>query len=148
MWRRILEDMQDIVTFASPSLTTRLDFSLGPYRIKASTFDEILPFALENDYITLIEVPDGHALDAISYFAEQPEFADWGAAVFLEYLRRDHPELSQMEWSEIGTSPMLIAKLYSGYMGAGGDWDLWRSNINPGPNALARMGLLQPENTE
>ncbi len=149
LWRRALEDAQDIATFAIPRITTRLDFSLGPYRIKASTVEgTLLPFALENDYLTLIDVPRRHAIDAIGYFAEQPEFSTWSAAVYLEYLRRDHPDLAQMDWPEIAASPLLIAKLYSGYMGAGGAWDMWRADLQPGPIALSRLGIPASELTE
>lgn len=50
-------------------------------------------------------------------------------------------------WAEIETQPLLIAKLYSGYMGAGGDWAMWRSQLTPGPVALDRMNLSQASST-
>ena len=59
----------------------------------------------------------------------------------LEHLRRRHPELRDMSWDLITSEPQLVAKLYSGYMGAGGDWETWEVTLTPGPEAVRRMGL-------
>ena len=61
--------------------------------------------------------------------------------MILDWLRLDHPRLSAMTWEEIATDPSLVAKLYSGCMGAGGDWDAWRADVAPGPVARERMRL-------
>lgn len=49
--------------------------------------------------------------------------------------------MTELAWLEIEAEPELIAKLYSGYMGAGGAWELWRENLNPGSVAKIRLGL-------
>ncbi len=63
----------------------------------------------------------------------------WQAAVVLEHLRSDHPHLRRLGWDAIAHDPRLVALLYSGYLGAGGDWDAWRASAEPGPEALQRM---------
>jgi hypothetical protein len=36
-------------------------------------------------------------------------------------------------------SPGLVYKLYSGYMGAGGDWDGWKASLTPGAESRRRF---------
>lgn len=140
--RRFAEDLQDVLVFASPELAYRLNFSVGRYRIKAQTIRDRLSWAQDNGYLKL---HDGTSEEAFShanaYFSEQPSLNDWQASIYLEWLRQDHPDLSKQTWAEIASDPKLVAKVYSGYMGAGGDWALWRSNLTPGPVALSRMNL-------
>ena len=50
-----------------------------------------------------------------------PNVCHWQAEVYLAKLKSEHPQLKQLNWSEIEQNNELIAKLYSGYMGAGGD---------------------------
>lgn len=141
--RRAAEEAQDVLVFASPRLAYLLNFSVGRYRIKARTIEEILPWAIKQKYLVL----DGTTIEdfahALAYFSEQPVLNDWQAAVYLEWLRRDHSQLVTMTWPDIASNPMLVAKLYSGYMGAGGDWDFWRSDLTPGPVSIRRLGLDQ-----
>jgi hypothetical protein len=73
-------------------------------------------------------------------FALQPSINDWQASVLLEYLRQRHPALRNMKWEVIAADPNAIAKLYSGYMGAGGDWALWKSDLVPGAVSRDRLG--------
>ena len=75
----------------------------------------------------------------IAYFSHQPAINDWQIAIYLEWLRRDHPMLRKRNWSEISADDQLISKLYSGYMGAGGDWDSWRSDEMPGNESKKRF---------
>ena len=79
----------------------------------------------------------------LPYFSEQQVINDWQVAVILESLRRDHPQLREMTWDRIAADPSLVAKLYSGYMGAGGAWDQWRATLTPGPVARRRMELAE-----
>lgn len=139
--RQLAEYGQDIVTFAAPALTYRFNFSVGPYHIKARTIEELLPFAVDNGFVTINNAPDHHALQAIAYFAEQPGLVTWGAALVLESLRQRHPQLRDLDWETIADDDQLIAKLYSGYMGAGGDWATWEASLAPGPEARRRLGL-------
>lgn len=144
--RRMIEGMQDAAAFLVPSLVYKFDFSVGPFRLKGHTLNKTIPWANEQGYL---EIHQGLQADfhwLFVYLAEQPGLADWGAAVLLERLRRRHPQLSQLTWQEIAANRILIAKLYSGYMGAGGDWDAWEADLRPGPVAAARMGITLAEN--
>ena len=139
--RKLAEEAEDVVTFFWPPIVTTLDLSVGPYRMKASTLKELIPWTISEGYLTVVDVEPHKALQAISYFSEQPALADWGAAVILENLRLRHPKLRDMDWNSISSNPDLIAKLYSGYMGAGGDWTAWEATLKPGPESLRRMNL-------
>lgn len=141
--RRAAEEAQDVVVFASPRLAYLLNFSVGRYRIKARTIEDILPWAIKQKYLMLKGTSTEDFAHALAYFSEQPVLNDWQAAVYLEWLRRDHPQLVTMTWPNIASDPMIVAKLYSGYMGAGGDWNLWRRNLTPGPESIKRLGLDQ-----
>ncbi len=141
--RRATEEAQDVMVFASPRLAYLANFSVGRYRIKAQTIEEILPWAIEQGYLTLDSTPLEDFARALAYFSEQPVLNDWQAAVYLDWLRQDHPELVTLTWPDIASDPMLVAKLYSGYMGAGGDWGLWHKDLTPGSVSLRRLGLDQ-----
>ena len=139
--RRLAEQVQDVVVFASPALANRLSFSVGRYRMKADTISHLVPWAIKKGFLTL-DGTDPHTFSkAMAYFSEQPVLNDWQAAVYLEWLRLDHPMLKDLTWEAIANDLFLVAKLYSGYMGAGGDWEGWRADTMPGPVALRRLGL-------
>ena len=139
--RRLTEEAEDILALLWPGGVSALNLSVGPYRIKAETIRSLLPWAIEEGYLTIVDVEQDRALSAIAYFSEQPALADWGATVVLEQLRQRHPELRRIPWERIAADPRIVAKLYSGYMGAGGDWETWEGSLTPGPEALRRMGL-------
>ena len=109
--------------------------------MKAQTIEDLLPWAIDRKYLILKDIKTEDFAHAVAYFSEQPVLNDWQASVYLEWLRQDHPELVALNWSQIASDRMLVAKLYSGYMGAGGDWDTWRANLTPGVVALSRLGL-------
>ena len=46
-----------------------------------------------------------------------------------------------MPWSQIAGDRRLTAKLYSGYLGAGGDWAGWKASVEPGAVARKRLGI-------
>ena len=127
--------------FASPETAYKMNFSVGRYRIKARTIEAILPWAIEQRFVVLEETSPKSFAHAIAYFSEQPGLNDWQAATYLEWLRQDHPKMADMSWPDIAADPERVAKLYSGYMGAGGAWDLWRENMTPGAVARKRLGL-------
>lgn len=139
--RRLIEEAQDVVVFTSPELAYKLNFSVGRYRIKANSIEAILPWAIERRFIILEETSPTDFAHALAYFSEQPGLNDWQAATYLQWLKEDHPLMANLTWSEIEAEPKLVAKLYSGYMGAGGAWELWRENLVPGPIAKQRLGL-------
>ncbi|WP_133057685.1 hypothetical protein [Falsiruegeria litorea] len=139
--RQLAEEAQDVLVFTSPEIAYKMDFSVGRYRIKAQTVEAILPWAVENNFVVLRTTSAKSFSHALAYFSEQPGLNDWQAATYLEWLKKSHPLMASTPWSEIAANPELVAKLYSGYMGAGGDWDLWRENLTPGPIAVQRLGL-------
>jgi hypothetical protein len=140
-YRRAAEYAQDVLTFLSPRLTYRLNFSVGRYRIKPATIEALIPWAEQQGYLQMHGTPDERLRHLLPYFSEQPVINDWQVAVILESLRRDHPTLREMSWEQIAADPALVAKVYSGYMGAGGDWEQWRATLTPGPIARTRMRL-------
>lgn len=142
--RRVVESAQDVAAFVYPPLVYRLNFSVGPYRLKGQTVAEIVPWALENGHLDLLQAPKDDFHWLYVYFAEQPGLSDWGAAVYLETLRLKHPDLRTMTWEVIAADPLLVAKVYSGYLGAGGDWDGWAGDLRPGPVAASRLGVPLP----
>ncbi|MEO1092278.1 MAG: hypothetical protein AAFX81_16775 [Pseudomonadota bacterium] len=139
--RRLVEEGQDVLVFASPEIAYRMNFSVGRYRIKAKTIEDILPWAIEQRFVVLEDTSPTSFAHALAYFSEQPVLNDWQAGTYLEWLKQDHPMMIDLAWSYIAASPELVAKLYSGYMGAGGAWELWRENLAPGPVAKQRLGL-------
>ena len=145
--RRAAEGVQDMAAILHPPLVYALDFSVGPFHLKGRTLDETIPWAIEQGYLQVHDAParDFHWLYV--YLAEQPGLADWGAAVHLEWLRQKHPGLRALTWDEIAADPRLVAKVYSGYVGAGGDWEAWEADLTPGPVAAARLGLTAATDT-
>lgn len=138
--RRTAEDLQDAIALLSPRLAFARDFSLGPYRIKASTVRETLDYALAKDYLTVRSEPSGEYKDVLPQFALQPSINDWEAGVLLDFLKTRHPQLRTMTWDQIAADQNAIAKLYSGYMGAGGDWTTWEADTVPGAVSRERLG--------
>ncbi len=139
--RRLVEEAQDVIVFASPEMAYKLNFSVGRYRIKANSIEAILPWAIKRRLVVLEKTAPTSFAHALAYFSEQPVLNDWQAATYLQWLKEDHPLMTDLTWSEIEAKPELVAKLYSGYMGAGGAWELWRENLTPGSVAKQRLGL-------
>lgn len=139
--RRLAEDLQDIACFVWPGLIYRLDASVGPYRIKAHSVVGLLGYAVERGYLAPVRPQDSRHAKLVPYFAMQPVMNEWQAALLLQHLKEQHPLLAPLDWSAIAADRRLIAKLYSGYMGAGGDWETWRATLEPGAVARERLGL-------
>lgn len=139
--RRKAEDLQDALGLVWPRLAFAGDFSVGNYRIKASTVYETLDFAVDNDYLVVDSNRAANYDEVVPFFALQPSFNDWQASVLLERLRLRHPQLRDRSWNDIASDPNAIAKLYSGYMGAGGDWQRWESDMVPGQVSRYRLGF-------
>ncbi len=143
-WRRLVKDAQDSVGVLAPHLVYRLNSSIGPYRIKARTVRGLIGYALEHDYLRIDAVQDPRLDKLLPYFSLQPVLNDWQAALLLQSLKDEHPALAGRSWDEIASDPEAVAKLYSGYMGAGGDWAGWLADDAPGPVARQRLGLGAP----
>ncbi|MEM6496495.1 MAG: hypothetical protein AAF709_07205 [Pseudomonadota bacterium] len=145
--RQFVELMQDVMAFLHPPLVYQMNFSVGPFRLKGQTLEKTIPWARDNGYLIIKEAPvsDFHWLYV--YLAEQPGLSNWGAAVHLEFLRQKHPLLRDISWSDIASDPNLVAKVYSGYLGAGGDWATWEADLVPGKVAVARLGANPGEHS-
>ena len=137
--RQAIELAQDVLAFLHPPLVYRLNLSVGPYRLKGRTLDEMIPWAQQQGYLAVTEAPLAYFHWLYVYLAEQPGLAHWGAATHLEFLRQRHPRLREMDWEMVAADPELIAKIYSGYLGAGNDWPLWEADLVPGKVALSRL---------
>jgi hypothetical protein len=138
--RRIVEDVQDVISFLSPGLIYALNLSVGPYRIKPQSVAGLLDGAIARGYLAIDDVAAVTDPALLSYLSMQPVINQWQAALLLQHLKDDHPQLAALSWPAIASEPRLTAKLYSGYMGAGGDWDGWRATLEPGRVAKRRMG--------
>jgi hypothetical protein len=139
--RRFAEDLQDVLCFISPGLIYALNVSVGPYRIKAQSVAGLIDYAIERDYLIMAVPPRRKDAALLAYFSMQPFINQWQAALILQHLKEQHPLLATMSWSSIAADRRLIAKLYSGYMGAGGDWATWKASIEPGKVAVERLQL-------
>jgi len=138
-WRRAVEALQDIVTFLSPGFVYKMNFSVGRYRIKPHTIDNLTAWAINRGFLEMHTEHDSVSKSFIAYFSHQPAINDWQIAVYLEKLRCDHPTLRNVSWKDIGNNDALIAKMYSGYMGAGGAWEAWKSNESAGAESRKRF---------
>lgn len=143
--RKLLEDLQDIIGFLWPSMVFRLNFSVGVYRIKAKTIEELMQYALDNKYIDISLPKNKKYRYLLAYFSLQPLLSEWQASLLLQSLKDQHSKLKNYSWADIAKDKKLIAKLYSGYMGAGGDWELWHKDLKPGKVAHYRLGLNKNE---
>lgn len=139
IWRRTIELVQDLLTFLSPGIVYKLNFSVGKYRIKPKTIDALIQWSIRNGFLRIHSEDDRRLRAFIAYFSHHPAINDWQISIYLEKLRREHPKLEQLDWAAIGNSDELIAKLYSGYMGAGGDWSAWKRDTTPGLEARKRL---------
>jgi hypothetical protein len=55
--RRMIEGTQDVAAFLAPSFVYKLDFSVGPFRLKGHTLNETIPWAMEHGYLEIGERP-------------------------------------------------------------------------------------------
>lgn len=139
--RKIIEQCQDVMTLLFPRWVYRLNFSVGRMRMKPHTIRELLSWAIKNQFLKLHTRKDDKQAYLLAYFAMQPFVSRWQAGVYLAYLRELHPVLRSRSWDDIEQDTRLVQKLYSGYMGAGGDWETWLKTAEPGPEAVRRFGL-------
>ena len=140
LFRRGVEASQDVAALFWPQLAFTLNVSVGAYRIKPQTIRTLIHFAIQEKYLQM-RIPEDYRFDSFpSCFSMQPALNDWQAALLLQELKMQHPATMEVSWQQIGSSPHLIAKLYSGYMGAGGDWEAWLASDEPGAVSQSRLG--------
>ena len=70
--RRFVGEAQDVIVFASPKMAYKLNFSVGRYRIKAKTIEDILPWAIKRRFVVLEQTSPKDFTHALAYFSEQP----------------------------------------------------------------------------
>lgn len=141
--RGAAEQFQDEVARTSPLEAYAANWSIGRYNIRPSTARAALEWAFAQD----IAGDFGYHHRPSDEELVRQIMDDTQAAVLvkviLSQLRADHPGLSALDWETIEAIDQYIAKLYSGYLGAGGAWEVWRSNLIPGDEARLRLGCTE-----
>jgi hypothetical protein len=137
--RGTAEQFQDQAARSAPLEAYTADWSIGRYNIRPSTARAALDWAfaqgIAGDYGFEHPPTDEEVVRHI-----MDEKAPALVKLILARLRDDHPVLREMTWDTIEAADQSIAKLYSGYLGAGGAWEAWRSSLVPGDEARFRLG--------
>lgn len=134
-----IEAIEDLLALIAPQIVYRFNFSVGRMRMKPKTMESVILWAIQQKMLTLNTKNAPKLAYLLAYLAIIPNVCRWQAEVYLAKLKSDHPQLADIDWSEIAEKPELIAKLYSGYMGAGGDWEGWKQTLEPGKEARKRF---------
>lgn len=141
------EMIQDVLAIIAPQIVYHFNFSVGRMRMKPKTMESIILWSVKHGMLTInMKITPGLAY-LLAYLAMIPNVCRWQAEVYLSKLKSEHPQLSKISWHVIEEDPSLIAKLYSGYMGAGGDWEGWRKTLEPGKEARRRFGYSASQNS-
>lgn len=137
--RKLAEDAQDLLAAENPSAAYRNNYSIGNSNIRPQTARAAIDWIFNNQLeqsIGFQERPDDNALVAMIL---NPAEENKVVLSILTHLQQIHPGLNNMNWDQITASDSLIAKIYSGYLGAGGAWDQWKSGLIPGQEAMSRL---------
>lgn len=137
--RRLGEASQEHLARLEPALVAAQDFSIGTCSLRPSAARRATLWALEKNiggFLGLERLPDDERLVAMIL---EPAAEARLVLCLLGALRESHPGLRDMHWEAICGQDALVAKLYSGYMGAGGAWEAWQADLTPGPEALRRL---------
>ena len=134
-----VERFQDQVARLDPPTAILTDWSIGRYYIRPSTARAALDWA----FAAGTAAAYGYArrpsdIELVRHILD-PARDGALVQVILAQLRDDHPLLRALNWEQIEASDQAVAKLFSGWLGAGGAWDAWRADLTPGP--LARQYL-------
>ncbi|MGH2588307.1 MAG: hypothetical protein ACRDJE_25585 [Dehalococcoidia bacterium] len=138
--RRAAERLQDENARVAPLEAYASDWSVGRYNMRPQTvraaLDRLIADGAGGDYGFERPLSDDEIVSDIMDTSRDSALVK----VILATLRAEHPQLQTMSWDEIERSDQAIAKLYSGYLGAGGDWAAWRASMTPGSVAIERLG--------
>jgi hypothetical protein len=138
--RGTAEELQDQAARSAPLEAYAADWSIGRFNIRPSTARSALDWAfmqgIAGDFGYHHHPSDEEVVRDIMDTARSSSLVK----LILAQLRDSHPALREMEWDAIEATDQYIAKLYSGYLGAGGAWDAWRSDLLPGDEARQRLG--------
>lgn len=141
--RGAAEQLQDEVARTSPLEAYAADWSIGRYNIRPSTARSAIDWAfaqsIAGDYGYTGRPTDEDVVRRIM----DDERSGTLVQLILARLRAEHPSLSMFDWETIEAVDQYIAKLYSGYLGAGGAWEAWQANLLPGDEAKQRLGCTE-----
>jgi hypothetical protein len=135
-WKKIAENYQDDIARDYPLLAYALDVTVGRYNMRPSAAREAITWATEQG---ITAQPGFSPMETVKSLIDS--CSDTAIAlVIIAKLKDQHPTLRHLNWSEIESSDQYVAKLYSGYSGAGGDWAAWRADTKPGSVTMQRLG--------
>lgn len=137
--RYIVESILDILAFLSPKFIFKRNYSVGSYRLKSKSAQLAIRWAVRNKKLIIYDKNYRDFTENLPQFIVSPRYGEDIARLVLEKLRCSHPLLKKIRWVDIAKDDYLIAKIYSGYMGAGGDMREWRKNLQPGKVARKRL---------
>jgi hypothetical protein len=138
--RAVAEQWQDQTASSAPLEAYAADSSIGRFNIRPSTERSALDWAFAQGITAEFGYHQPPGDEEIVRDIMDPSRASSLVKLILAQLRDSHPALRGMTWDTIEAADRYIAKLYSGYLGAGGAWEAWRSNLLPGDEARQRLG--------
>jgi hypothetical protein len=139
-----LKLLNDEVAYTDPLRAWRNNNSLSRYNIRPSTAYKAILWA--QDAGAAPDFPKPPLPEQVIGWIMSEQTDTRLAELILNQLRDDHPMLRDKSWDEIAGNDEWIAKLYSGYAGAGNAWDAWRADLKPGSVAIDRLGCRRLEN--
>lgn len=142
--RKAGESLQDLIARIGPAIASD-DGSIGRYNIEPRVAKGALEWAFKEGIAEEYDFTEMPSDDEIVRLIMDEQRDDDLVALRLNELKDMHPELREMSWDQINNNSDYVAKLYSGYIGAGGDWDLWKSDLTPGPEAVKRLELIDTD---
>ena len=135
MIRRTADQVQRALLRLDPRSATVADWSIGRYQIRPATARAALHWACASDAVCTRGCDHRPSGAALVRQILDPAGGIALVQVILARLRDNHPCLRTMSWEQIEASDQAIAKLFSGWLGAGGFWTAWRADCRPGPLA-------------
>lgn len=138
--RATAEQFQDQAARSAPLEAYAADWSIGRFNIRPSTARSALNWAFARGIAADFGYDQPLGDEEIVREIMDPVRAASLVKLILAQLRDDHPGLREMAWDTIEAEDEYVAKLYSGYLGAGGAWEAWRSDLLPGDEARLRLG--------
>lgn len=138
--RAAAEQFQDEAARSAPLETYAADWSIGRFNIRPSTARSALDWAFTQGIAADFGYDRPLDDEEVVRDIMDPDRAASLVKLILAQLRDDHPGLREKTWDTIEATDQYLAKLYSGYLGAGGAWEAWRSDLLPGDEARLRLG--------
>jgi hypothetical protein len=138
--RATAEHVQDQAARSAPLEAYAADWSIGRFNIRPSTARSALDWAFARGIAADFGYDQPLGDEEIVRDIMAPARAASLVKLIRAQLRDDHPGLREMAWDTIEAGDQYLAKLYSGFLGAGGAWQAWRSDLLPGDEARLRLG--------